>query len=119
MTTHADHPTDTANELLAAARASLAEGDLMQASAKGWGAAAQMVTAIAEDRGWDHADRGDLYRAVRRLAKELPDQDLRPLFLSANSLEQNSHEDWMTESFVAGGIDDVEQFAAALESHLS
>lgn len=119
MTTHADHPTDTANELLAAARASLAEGDPIQASAKGWDAAAQIVKAIAEDRGWGHADRGDLYRAVGRLAQELPDQDLRPLFLSANALDQNSHEGWLTEASVAGGIDDVEQFAATLESHLS
>ena len=119
MTTHADHPTDTANELLAAARASLVEGDLMQASANGWRAAAQVVEAVAEDRGWDHAARGDMYRAVGRLAKELPDQELRLLFLSANALEQNSHEGWLTEASVAGGIDDVEQFAATLESHLS
>ena len=77
MTTHADHPTDTVNELLARARTCLAEGDLMQASAKGWGAAEQMVKAVAENRGWDHATHGDLYRAVHRLAEELSDQRLR------------------------------------------
>ena len=77
-----------------------------------------MVEAVAEKRGWDHADRGDLYRAVGRLAKESPDQQLRSLFLSVNALDQNSYEGWMTEAFVAGGIDDVERFAAALESYL-
>ena len=119
MTTHADHPTDTVNELLAAARTCLAEGDLMQASAKAWGAAEQMVQAVAESRGWDHADRGDLYRAVGRLAEESPNQELRRLFLSANALDQNSYEGWLTEASVAGGIDDVDQFAATLESDLS
>ena len=119
MTTHADHPTDTVNELLTAARACLAEGDLMQASEKAWGAAEQMVKAVAENRGWDHADRGDLYRAVGRLAKESPDQRLGLPFRSANALDQNSYEGWMTEAAVAGGIDDVEQVAAALESYLS
>ena len=119
MTTHADHPTDTVNELLAKARTCLAEGDLMQASAKAWGAAEQMVQAVAESRGWDHADRGDLYRAVGRLAEESPNQELRRLFLSANALDQNSYEGWLTEASVAGGIDDVDQFAATLESDLS
>ena len=119
MTTHADHPTDTVSDLLTAARTCLAEGDLMQASAKAWGAAEQMVQAVAESRGWDHADRGDLYRAVGRLAEESPNQELRRLFLSANALDQNSYEGWLTEASVAGGIDDVDQFAATLESDLS
>ena len=91
----------------------------MQASAKAWGAAEQMVQAVAESRGWDHADRGDLYRAVGRLAEESPNQELRRLFLSANALDQNSYEGWLTEASVAGGIDDVDQFAATLESDLS
>ena len=39
---------------LAQARLELAGGDLAQASEKGWGAAAQMLKAIAERRGWEH-----------------------------------------------------------------
>ena len=118
MTTHADHPTDTVNELLARARTCLAEGDLMQASAKGWGAAEQMVKAVAENRGWDHATHGDLYRAVHRLAEELSDQRLRGRFRSASALHQNFYEGNMRAATVAIGIHHVEQFAAALESHL-
>ena len=119
MTTRSDYHTDTANEFLTKARAHLAEGDLMQASAKGWGAAEQIVKAVAENRGWDHATRGDLYRAVHRLAEELSDRRLGRLFRSANSLDQNSYEDDMPAATVAVGIDDVEQFAAALDSYLS
>ena len=118
MTTRSDYHSDTVNELLTAARACLAEGDLMEASAKGWGAAEQMVKAVAESRGWDHADRGDLSRAVGLVAEELSDRRLRRLFRSANALDQNSYEDDMPAATVAVGIDDVERFTAALESHL-
>ncbi len=119
MTTHADHPTDTVSDLLTAARTCLAEGNLMQASENGWRAAEQMVEAVAESRGWDHADRGDLYRAVGLVAEESAEQELRRLFRSANALDQNAYEDDMPAAMVAGGIDDVERFAAALESCLS
>ena len=119
MTTHADHPTDTVNELLPGARACLADGDLMQASEKGWGAAEQMVKAVAEHRGWEHATRGDLYQAVDRLAEELPGQRLQNLFRSADAIDQNSYGDDMPAAMVADGIDDVERFTAALESCLS
>ena len=47
MATRADYHTDTANEFLIKARAHLAEGDLLQASEKAWGATARMVKAVA------------------------------------------------------------------------
>ena len=118
MTTRSDYHTDTANEFLTKARAHLAEGDLMQASAKGWGAAEQIVKAVAENRGWDHATRGDLYRAVHRLVDLSADSELQRLFLSANALHQNFYEGDMQAATVAVGIHHAEQFAAALESYL-
>ena len=39
-------------QLLAQARAELDQGDIRQASEKGWGAAAQMVKTVAQARGW-------------------------------------------------------------------
>ena len=53
MTQRNDY-TDASRELMAKAREELAQGDLRQASEKGWGAPAQMVKGIAEQRGWDH-----------------------------------------------------------------
>ena len=119
MTTRTNYHSDTAAEFLIKGRAHLAEGDLLQASEKGWGAAAQMVKAVAETRGWRHSTHGDLYRAVHRLAGESPDQRLGILFRSASALHQNFYEGDMPEEAVAEGIDDMEQFAAALESHLA
>ena len=43
---------DSSRSLLSQAKTELAAGDVRQASEKAWGAAAQMVKAIAEQRGW-------------------------------------------------------------------
>ena len=118
MTARSDYHTDTASEFLTKARAYLADGDLLQASEKGWGAAARMVKAVAETRGWRHRTHRDLHRTVHRLADLSADAELQHLFLSASALHQNFYEGDMPEVGVADGIDDVEQFAAALESHL-
>ena len=119
MTTRANYYSDTAHEFLIKARAHLAEGDLRQASEKGWGAAAQMVKAVAEERGWQHKTHADLFQIVGRLAELSADEELRPRFLSANALHQNFYEGDMLADMVAAGIHEVEQFAAALEPHLA
>ncbi len=118
MTTRSDYHSDTASEFLSKARAHLAEGDLLQASEKGWGAAARMVKAVAETRGWRHSSHRDLHRAVRRLADLSADNELQRLFLSANALHQNFYEGDMRAATVAVGIHHAEQFTAALESYL-
>ena len=66
------------------------ENDLRQASGKGWETAERMVKAVAEERGWPHGSRHDLYRAVGRLAKEVP------------------------EDAVEQALDEVEEFAGRL-----
>ena len=43
-----------ARNFLGKSREYLAEGDLHQASEKGWGAAAWMAKAVAETRGWEY-----------------------------------------------------------------
>ena len=88
--------------------------DLRQASGKGWEAAERMVKAVADARGWPHSSRHDLYRAVDRLAKEMPDAQLRTLFTSANALDQNFHEGWMTEDAVEQALDEVGELANRL-----
>ena len=55
--------------LLAQAHAELAQGDVRQASEKGWGAAALMLKAIAEQRGWEHGKHRHLSRVASRLRR--------------------------------------------------
>ena len=75
-----------ARDFLAVSREYLANGDLHQASEKGWGAAAHMAKAVAASQGWEyetHADFSvvlnqawqvtgvDRIRALRSIANEL------------------------------------------------
>ena len=116
MTTRVGYHADTASEFLSKSHTYLTGGDLLQASEKGWGATARMVKAVAETRGWRHSTHGDLHRTVNRLAEESPDQQLRSLFLSANALDQNSYEGWMTEEDVAVGLRAVEEIVGRLQA---
>ena len=114
MTTRASYHVETANEFQAKAHAYLREGDLLQASEKGWGAVARMVKAAAETRGWRHSSHGDLYRAVNRIAEETGDGRIRILFRSASALHQNFYEGYMPEETVADSLKDVEEITGLL-----
>ena len=48
----------------------LAENDLPQASEKGWGATAEMVKAIAEERGWPHRSHRLLFDVIDDLERK-------------------------------------------------
>ena len=80
---------EQARVFLSQAREELAKGDLQQASEKGWGAAAQMVKAIAQERGWHHRSHRSLQRAIGSLDLETDDPDWITLFSAAESLHQN------------------------------
>ena len=73
-------------QLLAQGREELAGGDIRQASENGWCAAAQMVKAIAEQRGWQHRNHAALFDAISFLVSETRDHEIRRLFHVANGL---------------------------------
>ena len=116
MTTKADYHTDTANEFLSKAHVYLAEGDLLRASEKGWGATSRMVKAVAETRGWRNNTHADLYRIIARLADELPDDRIQNLFRSASALHQNFYEGDMPEEAVVDALKDVEEISGRLRA---
>ena len=105
-----------ARHLLAQAQAELAQDDVRQASEKGWGAAAQIVKAVAEGRGWEHRTHAALSRVVSDLASETGDDDLRTLFHVANSLHINFYENWNTADNVRSGLSDVARLLGKLET---
>ena len=98
---------NAARHLLAQGFDELAEGDTRQASEKGWGAAAQMIKAIASSRGWKHDSHAALYRVIGRLVRETGDDDIRSRFSTANALHQNFYENWGDADYVAGGLAEV------------
>lgn len=91
-------------------------GDVRQASEKGWGAAAQMVKSIAEERGWLHRGHELLFDAVSTLAQEAGDEDIDRLFELASALHINFYEDWYGVGRVERGLRDVETFLDKLEA---
>ena len=92
---------------LAQARRELADHDLAQASEKGWGAATQMLKAIAEQRGWEHSRHRHYHRTASRLRAETGDGDIRRFFNSASELHENFYENDMEADLVAESLDDV------------
>ena len=92
---------------LAQAGRELAAGDLPQASEKGWGAAAQILKAIAEQRGWEHNRHRHYLRITSRLRAETGDGDIRRLFNTASALHENFYENEMMAEDIADGLDDV------------
>ena len=106
-------------EFLSRAFEELDQGDLRQASEKGWGAAAQMVKTVADRRGWEHNGHAFLFAAVRRLVEETGDSQLNNLFHVANSLHSNFYENWMHEEMVRSGLDNVSELVDNLDPILS
>ena len=105
-----------AREFLAKAQEELAQGELTQASEKGWGAAAHMVKSLAEKRGWRHTSHRQLYQTVNRLAQETGDREIRILFNSASALHTNFYENWMPKEMVADDLTQVGELLRKLES---
>ncbi len=95
---------EVSRNFLVHAREQLALGDSLQASEKGWGAAAHAVKAIAERRGWRHNSHRDLYRAINRIAAEMDREDILDLFSIANALHQNFYEGWMEDENIDRGL---------------
>ena len=97
----------------------LGRADTRQASEKGWGAATQMVKAIAEQRGVDHGAHYLLHRMVRRLNEELDDDDVFDWFATAGHLHQNFYEGGYGERQVRNGLSQVSAFIEKLEPLLN
>jgi hypothetical protein len=87
----------------------------VQASEKGWGAAAQALKAIAEERGWNHDRHPLLFDVVGQVNDERRRARLNRLFGVANEMHVNFYEDWLAESDVQYGIDTVKVLVERLD----
>ena len=106
---------EASRHLLSQGRAELASGDALQASGKGWDAAAQMLKAIAEGRGWEHGKHRHLSRVASRLRAEIGDRDVFRWFQVAEALRGNFYEDEMKPADIGDSLDDVERLLDKLE----
>ena len=121
MTTDEDRTTkyrEASRRLLAQGLHEFSGGDLQQASEKGWGAAAEMIKAVAESRGWQHNSHERLRRIVSWLVEETRDREMSTLFGAASSLHTNYYENWSPWPEVRDGLEDVGRFVDKLEALL-
>jgi hypothetical protein len=96
----------------------LAKGDYVQASEKAWGAAAQIVKALAAKEGRELRSHGELHRYVSKLGSERGDREIPRLWLSAVSLHQNFYENWLPGEIVEEGLESVKEFVEKLRKLL-
>ena len=81
---------------LAQAYEELVKGDLQQASEKGWGAASQMVKAIAQERGWRHSKSSAFVHGVINALgpRDWRSRSGQSLFGAGENLHINFYENW-------------------------
>ena len=114
MTT-AERYQSVSAQLFEQAHLELDAGDLIQASEKFWGATAQALKAIAQERGWEHNSHAHFYRIVQALIEETGDEELFDLFGSANLLHINFYEHWMKVTQIRKLADQVGQLINRLD----
>jgi uncharacterized protein (UPF0332 family) len=107
-----------AEKFLREAEGFLVKGDYVQASEKGWGAASQMVKAVAAREGLELKSHASLWGYVDGLAEKLQDGELRRMWWAANNLHQNFYENWMTPRDVKYAMEDVKRFIEKLRKLL-
>lgn len=108
--------TDTSRRFIEQAVTEHANGDLLQASEKTWGAAAHAVKAIAERRGWRHDSHRRLFVVIDMIISETGQREIRKLFQAANNSHKNFYEGRMDSRDVEDNIMEVENLLAILDA---
>jgi len=97
----------------------LEKRDYIQASEKAWGAASQIVKALAAREGRELRSHASLWEYMDELAERLGDKELRYLWSRANNLHQNSYENWMPSREVELAVNDVKMLIDKLRPKLT
>ena len=93
----------------------LQAGNNIQASEKGWGAAAQALKAIAEERGWNHRGHNLIVDVAQQLADEQGRPDIVALFAFGQLLHVNFYEDSLASDTIGIYLDNVKRLLPELE----
>jgi len=102
------------SKYLKEAEALIDKRDYVQASEKFWGAAAEMVKAIAAKRGSELRSHGELYQFVTSLSKEFNAPEFLRLFGLASALHQNFYENWLSPEMVVDYGEAVKELVTRL-----
>jgi hypothetical protein len=96
----------------------LAKGDYTQASEKFWGAAAEMVKAVAAKHGVRLGTYKSIVRYVLEVDKKHPEWRLQEAFAQAETLHVNFYEDNLPEEVVKVRAETVKRIIEKLKPML-
>ena len=115
-TTAADH-IELAKSFLDRSRQYLDDGDLHQASEKGWGAAAHVAKATAAANGWVYEHHDQFDTVIENARHRFRQPGLRRYGQAAHSLHRNfyKHPSLLNTDTIREDIDDVELMLDALQ----
>ena len=111
----AEQYRSTSTHLFDQAMVELEEGDLIQASEKLWGSAAQALKCLAESRGWRHDSHAQFFNIMAALRDEAQGVELRRYFDAASQLHTNFYENWLDEVAIRERASDVRQFIEEID----
>ena len=110
---------DRSKMYLSQAQDELGKGDLLQVSEKGWGAASQMVKAVAEENGLIHGRHNHLLHAVHWMAETAQDQEFETMFGRARDLHANFYEAWLSPGTIKSHLQEIELFIRKAEGFIN
>ena len=107
-----------AREFMSKSRRYLAEGDLHQASEKGWGAAAWMAKAVAEAQGWQYTRHDEFADVINRARLLTGDERLRNFRRVANELHGYfyTRKRFLNAEDIGDGLECIGELLDALET---
>ena len=101
---------ETARQFLNDADREFEAGDMLQASEKLWGAASHVVIAEMQRREMKTSGHRAMILAVRQIAEEHGDMELRPGFAAARALHANFYHGFMEDYEYAENRELVRRF---------
>lgn len=111
----AEHYRRLNGKFLREAEELLADRDYVQASEKLWGAAAEIVKAVAAKRGIMLRAHRSITDYAARLDDEHPELNLATEFSVANNLHVNFYEDWLAPRMVEKNAEVVKNLIRKIE----
>ena len=111
-----ENRTDISRRFIIHARKELQDGNRLQAGEKAWGAVAQQLKIIGEQRGWEHSSHGLLEAIGRQIAAEHGHTDLSNALGDAYNGHKNFYENQSSVNEISRTIQEVEEILPFLES---
>ena len=110
-----------ARDFLERSKNYLAEGDLHQASEKGWGTAAHIIKAVAAANGWEYEHHDHFSSVVMNARQRYRQPGLREWSRSAEALHVNYYKrkDLLNPDLIREDISDVEQMVNVLHPFIT